>query len=100
MRGEGNSRDVYKLDSVALGQVAIKSGLQRDLHLDAQMAGAVRHAHILPVLAVLTERGQGFEPDKEGFLAMQRAGCTLRSILHQRRSLCHHAVCVAAALPV
>lgn len=69
--GEGNSGAVWKLDSDALGQVAIKSGLQRDMHVEAEMAGVVRHAHILPVLAVLTQRGQGFEPDKEGDLAMQ-----------------------------
>ncbi len=100
MLGEGNNGAVYKLDSVALGQVAIKSGWQRDLHLEAQMAGAVRHAHILPVLAVLTEGGHDFEPDKAGHLAMQRASPTLRSILKQRRSLSHPAVCVAAALPV
>ncbi len=87
---------MWNLDSLALGQVAMKSGWQRDLHEEAQMAGAVRHAHILPVLAVLTERGQDFEPDKAGHLAMQRAGPTLRSILRQRRSLSHHAVCIAA----
>ncbi len=90
---------MWKLDSVALGQVAMKSGWQRDLGVEVQMAGAVRHAHILPVLAVLTERGQGFQPDKEGHLAMQRAGPTLRSILKQRRSFSQYAVCIAPAHP-
>ncbi len=98
--GQGNSGDVWMLDSIALGQVATKSGWQRDLHEEAQMAGAVRHAHILPVLAVLTEGGHDFEPDKAGHLAMQRAGPTLRSILKQRRSLSHPAVCVTSALHV
>lgn len=59
------------------------------------MAGAVHHAHILPALAVLTQRGHIYEPDKAGYLAMQRAGPTLRSILKQRRSHSHHAVCIA-----
>lgn len=95
--GHGSTAEVLKLESLVLGEVVAKTGRQRDLQVEAQMTGAVRHAHILPALALVTEPGQSFEPDQEGFLAMQRAGPSLRSIL-QRRSVNQHASCAAPVL--
>ncbi len=89
--GHGSTADVLYLESLVLGEVAAKTGRQRDLQVEAQMAGAVRHAHILPALALVTQPDQGFEPDQEGFLAMRRAGPSLKSILQQRRSVNQHA---------
>jgi len=77
---------VFRLDSLELGDTAVKVGFQRELAVEAEMMATVRHAYILPVLGLLTDCDQPSNPDETGYMVMKCAGSTLRDTLRRDRS--------------